>query len=99
MQRQKKKITKSILCILLSIMMALQGTEPIFVQAKEMIENAPRDVDFSKPEALTEEEVGMDTDSSGEKSKKKPRVGQNSRLKKAKRQPQKNRKQTNRKWN
>lgn len=55
MQRQKKKITKSILCILLSIMMALQGTEPIFVQAKEMIENAPRDVDFSKPEALTEE--------------------------------------------
>ena len=42
-------------------MMALQGTEPIFVQAKEMIENAPRDVDFSKPEALTEEEVGMDT--------------------------------------
>ena len=61
MQRQKKKITKSILCILLSIMMALQGTEPIFVQAKEMIENAPRDVDFSKPEALTEEEVGMDT--------------------------------------
>ena len=74
-QRQKKKITKSILCILLSIMMALQGTEPIFVQAKEMIENAPRDVDFSKPEALTEEEVGMDTDSSGEKSKKETESG------------------------
>lgn len=57
---RRKKLAKTCLCFLLSIMLALQGTGPIFVYAKEVIENTPRDVDFSRPEALTAEEAGVD---------------------------------------
>lgn len=57
---RRKKLAKTGLCFLLSIMLALQGTGPIFVYAKEVIENTPRDVDFSRPEALTAEEAGVD---------------------------------------
>ena len=33
--------------------------EPIFVQAKEAIEDVQKNADFSRPEALTEEEAGI----------------------------------------
>ena len=49
--------------------MALQGTEPIFVQAKEAIEDVQKNADFSRPEALTEEEAGITDSTSGEQDK------------------------------
>ena len=57
-----KRFRKSALALVLALLMALQGTEPIFVQAKEAIEDVQKNADFSRPEALTEEEAGI-TDS------------------------------------
>lgn len=54
-----KKQVRPMLCFLLAMLLALQGTEPIFVQAQEMIENRQREVDFTRPEPLTEEEAGI----------------------------------------
>lgn len=61
-----KKIQKSALALFLAIILALQGTEPIFVQAKEMIEDVQINIDFSRPEALTEEEAGIVRQALGE---------------------------------
>lgn len=61
-----KRFQKSALALFLAVILALQGTEPIFVQAKEMIEDVQRNVDFSRPEALTEEEAGIAGQGSGE---------------------------------
>lgn len=58
--KKKKRIFKSCIAILLAVILSLQGTEPIFVQAQEAIENMTRDVDFSRPEALTAEEAGIE---------------------------------------
>ena len=52
-----KRFRKSAIALVLAVLMALQGTEPIFVQAKEAIEDVQKNADFSRPEALTEEEV------------------------------------------
>ena len=56
-----KRFRKSAIALVLALLMALQGTEPIFVQAKEAIEDVQKNADFSRPEALTEEEAGMRT--------------------------------------
>ena len=53
-----KRFRKSAIALILALLMALQGTEPIFVQAKEAIEDVQKNADFSRPEALTEEEAG-----------------------------------------
>ena len=62
---------ESWLALLLAVILSLQGTEPVFVQAKEISENKIRDVDFSKPEALTAEEAGIEdkTNDSADDSK------------------------------
>lgn len=49
-----KRFRKSAIALVLALLMALQGTEPIFVQAKEAIEDVQKNADFSRPEALTE---------------------------------------------
>ena len=54
-----KRFRKSAIALVLALLMALQGTEPIFVQAKEAIEDVQKNADFSRPEALTEEEAGI----------------------------------------
>lgn len=61
-----RKRMKGFLSILLVLLIAFQGTGPIFVQAQEIIENQPRDVDFSSPEPLTEEEAGISEEENGE---------------------------------
>ena len=69
--KSKKRFWKSWLALLLAVILSLQGTEPVFVQAKEISENKIRDVDFSKPEALTAEEAGIEdkTNDSADDSK------------------------------
>lgn len=54
-----RRMRRSAIALFLAVLLAFQGTEPLFVQAKEAIENAPRDVDLSRPDALTEEEAGI----------------------------------------
>lgn len=61
-----KRFRKSAIALVLALLMALQGTEPIFVQAKEAIEDVQKNADFSRPEALTEEEAGITDSTSGE---------------------------------
>ena len=64
-----KRFRKSAIALILALLMALQGTEPIFVQAKEAIEDVQKNADFSRPEALTEEEAGITDSTSGEQDK------------------------------
>lgn len=64
-----KRFRKSAIALVLALLMALQGTEPIFVQAKEAIEDVQKNADFSRPEALTEEEAGITDSTSGEQDK------------------------------
>ena len=64
-----KRFRKSAIALVLAVLMALQGTEPIFVQAKEAIEDVQKNADFSRPEALTEEEAGITDSTSGEQDK------------------------------
>lgn len=52
------RFRKSVTALILASLITLQGTEPIFVQAKEIIEDAQKNAEFSRPEALTEEEAG-----------------------------------------
>ena len=59
-RKRNRRYTKTLLSLLLALLLALQGTEPIFVQAKETIEEMPRSVDFSRPEPLTETEAGIE---------------------------------------
>ena len=80
-----KRFRKSAIALVLALLMALQGTEPIFVQAKEAIEDVQKNADFSRPEALTEEEAGI-TDSTSEN---KIRVSSLMRTYKMKRRHQK----------
>ena len=63
-----KRFRKSAIALVLVVLMALQGTEPIFVQAKEAIEDVQKNADFSRPEALTEE-AGITDSTSGEQDK------------------------------
>lgn len=42
-----KRFRKSAIALVLALLMALQGTEPIFVQAKEAIEDVQKNADFS----------------------------------------------------
>ena len=65
-----KRFRKSAIALVLALLMALQGTEPIFVQAKEAIEDVQKNADFSRPEALTEEEAGITDNSSGRNRRK-----------------------------
>ena len=60
------RVRKSVTALILASLIALQGTEPIFVQAKEIIEDAQKNAEFSRPEALTEEEAGINDSASGE---------------------------------
>lgn len=55
-----RKIVRSCLCFLMALLLAFQGTGSLFVQAKETVENSPRDVDMSRPEALTSKEAGIE---------------------------------------
>ena len=64
-----KRFRKSAIALVLAVLMALQGTKPIFVQAKEAIEDVQKNADFSRPEALTEEEAGITDSTSGEQDK------------------------------
>ena len=64
-----KRFRKSAIALVLAVLMALQGTEPIFVQAKVAIEDVQKNADFSRPEALTEEEAGITESPSGEQDK------------------------------
>ena len=66
-----KRFRKSAIALVLALLMALQGTEPIFVQAKEAIEDVQKNADFSRPEALTEEEAGITDSTSGEQLQRK----------------------------
>ena len=59
-RKRNRRYKKALLSLLLALLLALQGTEPIFVQAKETIEEMPRSVDFSRPEPLTETEAGIE---------------------------------------
>ena len=59
-RKRNRRYMKTLLSLLLALLLALQGTEPIFVQAKETIEEMPRSVDFSRPEPLTETEAGIE---------------------------------------
>ena len=45
------------------------GNRAYFVQAKEAIEDVQKNADFSRPEALTEEEAGITDSTSGEQDK------------------------------
>lgn len=60
------RFRKSVTALILASLITLQGTEPIFVQAKEIIEDAQKNAEFSRPEALTEEEGGIKDSTSGE---------------------------------
>ena len=60
------RFRKSVTALILASLITLQGTEPIFVQAKEIIEDAQKNAEFSRPEALTEEEAGIKDSTSGE---------------------------------
>ena len=65
-KKSTKRLAKSFLSFLMAVLLAFQGTGPIFVQAKEAVENIPRTVDFSRPAALISiEEAGIE-DTSGE---------------------------------
>ena len=55
-----RKIVRSCLCFLMALLLAFQGTGSLFVQAKETVENSPRNVDMSRPEALTSKEAGIE---------------------------------------
>ncbi len=62
---RKKKIRRryfrTSIALLLAAVLALQGTSPLFVQAKDVMGNTPRTVDFSRPEALRSlEEAGVE---------------------------------------
>ncbi len=70
------KSFKSIFCFLLAMLLALQGTEPLFVQAQEMLENWQRAVDFTRPEPLTEEEAGFSGGVAGDTSSEKGQDGE-----------------------
>lgn len=59
-RKRNRRYMKTLLSLLLALLLALQGTGPIFVQAKETIEEMPRSVDFSRPEPLTETEAGIE---------------------------------------
>ena len=59
-RKRNRRYTKALLSLLLALLLSLQGTGPIFVQAKETIEEMPRSVDFSRPEPLTETEAGIE---------------------------------------
>ena len=59
-RKRNRRYMKTLLSLLLALLLALQGTGPIFVQAKETVEERPRSVDFSRPEPLTETEAGIE---------------------------------------
>lgn len=60
-KKSTKRLAKSFLSFLMAALLAFQGTGPIFVQAKEAVENMPRTVDFSRPAALSSlEEAGIE---------------------------------------
>lgn len=62
-RRHLKPVLRSLLAILLVVMMVLQGTEPIVALARETIQNMPRYVDFSRPDAVKSlAEVGIEVD-------------------------------------
>lgn len=67
-RKRNRRYTKTLLSLLLALLLALQGTEPIFVQAKETIEEMPRSVDFSRPEPLTETEAGIEESDAAEET-------------------------------
>lgn len=67
-RKRNRRYTKTLLSLLLALLLALQGTGPIFVQAKESIEEMPRSVDFSRPEPLTEAEAGIEETEAAEET-------------------------------
>ena len=67
--KQRKKLAKVTISFLLAVLLALQGTGPIFVQAKEIVQDVSQEKEFARPEALTEEEAGIN-DSSAENQQK-----------------------------
>ena len=67
-RKRDRRYTKTLLSLLLALLLALQGTGPIFVQAKESIEEMPRSVDFSRPEPLTEAEAGIEETEAAEET-------------------------------
>ena len=64
-RKMRKALTKAI-CWMLSASMVAPSLTPIVSFAAETIENLPRRVDFSEPEALTLEELGIRTDSNAD---------------------------------
>ena len=64
-----RRFRKPILSFMLAVIMILQEAQPMLVQAKEMLEETQRNTDFSRPEALTEEEAGI-TDAVSEEQDK-----------------------------
>ena len=67
--KQRKKLAKVTISFLVAVLLALQGTGPIFVQAKEIVQDVSQEKEFARPEALTEEEAGIN-DSSAENQQK-----------------------------
>ena len=67
--KQRKKLAKVTISFLLAVLLALQGTGPIFVQAKEIVQDASQAKEFARPEALTEEEAGINESSSENQQK------------------------------
>ncbi len=51
-KKTRRRYFRTSIALLLAVVLALQGTSPLFVQAKDVVENTPRTVDFSRPEAL-----------------------------------------------
>ena len=71
-----RRFRKPILSLMLAVIMILQEAQPMLVQAKEMMEEAQRTTDFSRPEALTEEEAGI-TDTVSEEQDKNQQLEEN----------------------
>ena len=62
MKGKRRRIFKQLLSYLLCISMITPNVSPIISYASEYISNQPRQVDFTLPEALTLEELGIDED-------------------------------------
>ena len=60
-KKTRRRYFRTSIALLLAAVLALQGTSPLFVQAKDVMGNTPRTVDFSRPEALRSlEEAGVE---------------------------------------
>ncbi|MBP3700478.1 MAG: LysM peptidoglycan-binding domain-containing protein, partial [Lachnospiraceae bacterium] len=60
MRRTKKRLLRSILCVLVALSMCMGNLCTVTAFAAEQIAELPRYVDFSRPDKLTMEDLGLD---------------------------------------